>query len=175
MAVDRERFHREFLRHRAMLEDFLHALIPDLHDADDLFQDLGVVILGKTENLPAPEDFPRWARGVARNLVRRYWRSRGRRREHPWENLANMVDTAFAEAEIDGDTTATMRRALAVCISEVGADMRELLQLHYGAGWTIEAIARQHGKRPASLRVRFSRLRQRLQRCIQRRLVGGRA
>lgn len=172
--MDQERFHREFLQHQAMLQDFVHLLVPDVHDAEDLFQDLGVVILGKTTGLPRAEDFPRWARGVARNLVRHYWRQRGRRREQAWEDFAWLADRSFDEAPLAADLRSQQRQALAACIDRTAREDRRLLRQHYGQGQPLVTIARQYGSKAATLRVQLSRLRRRLLACIRQRLATAR-
>ena len=46
--------------------------MPNVHDAEDLFQDLAVVILSEEEGLPAPEDFGRRRRITKRRTADPY-------------------------------------------------------------------------------------------------------
>ncbi len=44
---ERERVTRLFLKHQPMLQEYIHGLLRDAHDAEDLFQEVGVEILHK--------------------------------------------------------------------------------------------------------------------------------
>jgi DNA-directed RNA polymerase specialized sigma24 family protein len=97
-AVERERATRLFLKHQQMLQEYIHGLVRHAHDAEDLFQEVGVEIMHKATVPADPEAFGAWSRGVARNMVLHYWRTQ-RRRQAASVHMLNLVDQAYEEAE----------------------------------------------------------------------------
>ena len=68
MAEDEELI-RRFTGIRASILGYLRILVGDPHLAEDLFQDISVVVLEKTSTFDRAKDFGAWVRGIARNVA----------------------------------------------------------------------------------------------------------
>jgi RNA polymerase sigma-70 factor (ECF subfamily) len=177
-----DRIRRLFLSQQFRLMDYLGGLVRHVHDAEDLFQEVSLVILGKEDDPTVPTDpatFAAWCRGVARNHVLHYWRSRGRSRVHLDERIAELADLAFTEAEAAEDDPVldpAHRLALGGCLEQIDGLGRDVLEARYVAGRTCEDIARDMGKAAGGIRMLLMRLRDRLRQCIETRVQaeGGR-
>lgn len=164
---------RLFLQHQRSLRSFVRAMIKDAEDADDLVQEVGVRVLSKDVPGVAAPDFPAWCRGVARNLVLHYWRSRQRRRETTSERYADIVARAYDEADADADAWSERRGALMTCLEQLGPPARELLVSRYVEHLTSDVIAARTNRSAVSVRKALMRIRESLLRCIQIRLGAG--
>jgi RNA polymerase sigma-70 factor (ECF subfamily) len=158
-----------FLRHQYMLMDYVHGLVRNAADAEDLFQETSIRILALFE-LPGPEkDFPAWCRGVARNLILHYWRDRRRERDM---QVLEAADLAYREADADAGEWEFRRLALADCVKALPPASREMLDQHYLKGWTSGEIGRRQKRTATSVRMWLSRVRRQLLDCIEGRLAG---
>ena len=75
MEVDQEVLVRLLLAQRAMLLGYIASLVRDAHLAEDVFQDVSLIVLKKHEELSDLSGFPAWSRKIARleamNALRR--------------------------------------------------------------------------------------------------------
>lgn len=166
---DRDQLHGLFLQHRQMLEAYVRALVGDPVDAEDVFQDIGMVVLRKNvEDLPVAERFPAWLRGIARNVVYKHYRSRRRRREELWDNFQRVVDQAFDEADSKAHDLEAERVALQSCLERLSGNGRSLLAARYTDAKPIDDLAKQRNKSAAAIRMLLMRLRKKLLLCLQR-------
>lgn len=154
-----------------MLEGYLRALVGRADAAEDLFQEVSLVVLNKAvDDLPDDDRFPAWLRGIGRNLAHKHFRTRKRRREEAWDELHDLIDQSFAEA--DGATWHDdERRALRRCLEQMPTRGRELLRQRYEEDCTPKDIAKRHGRTADAVRVALMRLRQSLRTCLQRAAV----
>jgi RNA polymerase sigma-70 factor (ECF subfamily) len=158
-----------FLQHQYMLMDYIHGLVRNSADAEDLFQEVSVRIL-ELPGLPVPErDFAAWCRGVARNLVLHYWRDRRRRCS---VRILEAADLAYSEADAGAGEWDSRRLALADCLKELPPASREMLDQRYLQGQTPSEIGKRRNRTAAAVRVWLYRLRRQLQHCIDGRVAG---
>jgi RNA polymerase sigma-70 factor, ECF subfamily len=176
MMTSTDRIRRLFLSQQFRLMDYIGSLVRQVHDAEDIFQEVSLVILGKEDDPTVPTDpaiFAAWCRGVARNHVLHYWRARGRRRIHLDERIAELAELAFTEAEGADDAPVldpAHRLALSTCLEHLDGTGRDVLEARYVAGRTCEDIAQDLGKAAGGVRMLLMRLRDRLRQCIETRV-----
>ena len=161
---------RQFLGNEAPLKEYILILVRDPHDADDVFQEVGVRVLGKTDAPSDPQRFAAWCRGIARNLVLHHWRSRRRGRAAYQERFMSAVETAYAEADAGGDDWGDHRIALADCVKKLPELSRKIVEMRYAEGVLSEEIARQLQRTAAAVRMALMRAREGLAECIEARL-----
>jgi len=134
--------------------------------ADDLLQQTCFVAAGKSR-LPDGEDCEAWLFGIARNLVRKHWRSeRARGRAVPLldaEHGAALVDALESgplPAEVlESDEAAT--RLLAAVTSLPAAEQR-LVFAFYFQGRSHAEIGNDTGVSPKGVETKLYRIRRRL-------------
>jgi RNA polymerase sigma-70 factor (ECF subfamily) len=164
---------RLFLRQREMLMSYIRALVRDLDDAEDLFQEVGVRVL-HLERLPCdPDRFAAWCRGVARNLVLHYWRSRRRSPVVADSRLLDAIDAAYSEADPRAEQLARRGAALAECVGQLPERQRRVLSLRYASRMTSEEIGALLIRSAAAVRQELARMRHQLLDCAERRLAKG--
>jgi RNA polymerase sigma-70 factor (ECF subfamily) len=164
--TDRDK-HDQFLRHyvenEAALSGFVRSLVYTQDDAREVMQDTAVVLWRKFEELDSPEDFRRWAFGVARFQALAFRRDRARDRHVFSEDLMAMLESEAAEA---GKQSGREENALQSCLKKLPKKQSELIQAAYAPGVRIDEMALAAGRTPMSLYKRLHRIRMALADCI---------
>jgi RNA polymerase sigma-70 factor (ECF subfamily) len=169
-SSDTERHHR-FLRlftaHEPALRAHVRRLVPSRADADDVMQEVSVVLWDKFDTFEEGGDFRAWAFGVARFEVLAWMRDRGRDRlVLDEEAVARIAE----EASADEPRLQRQREALEQCMQKVPAAQRGLLMLAYQEDASIQEVARQSGRSTAGFYQWLHRMRRLLLDCIRRSL-----
>jgi RNA polymerase sigma-70 factor (ECF subfamily) len=158
----------ELLRlHQSRLLAFLHSLVRDLDDAEDLFQQTTVILWKKFADYDRQRSFFSWAAGVARFEAANFLRSRSRQRLYFSDELNLLLIEAHQELPTDEDDR---REALAQCIEKLRQRDRQLLDECY-QGDEVHEVAARHGRSPQSVYNSLRRIRRSLFECVQRNLA----
>lgn len=149
---------------RSKIMAVIIAMVRDFDLAEDLFQQTVLEILRGAE-FDASRDFLPWASGVARNVVRRHWRSAAKQ---PTAGSQEWLDvlSRLAVEEQEEDVWQAERAALHVCLNKLPDKMRRLFLLRYGQNCKAEELARQSSFPLGSLRTTLARLRLKMRHCI---------
>jgi RNA polymerase sigma-70 factor, ECF subfamily len=167
---DRKREFADHLRgHQTRLFGYLHSLVRDLNDADDLFQQTTLVLWRKFDEFDPTRSFFAWACGIARFEVANFLRGRSRDRLYFTDELNLLLVEAqeeLADAELDD-----RRDALTKCIEKLRDRDRELLDACYASPTGIHDAAGRDGRSPQSVYNSLRRIRRALFECIHRTLA----
>lgn len=129
-------------------------------DAADLTADVMLVMWQKSESLPTGHNEARmWAFGIARNILKNYRRRLYRRHE--------LSERIRSESLISGDTKPVrddVWEALRL-LSEID---REIVQLVHWDGFSLAEVATMLGRKPATIRSRYSRAREKLKFALEK-------
>ncbi len=161
------RFLRAFTAHEATIRAHVRRLVPGRADADDVMQDISVVLWEKFDTLLAGADFRPWAFGVARYAVLAWLRDRGRDRLVLDEDVMTKI---AEETTADEPRLERQREALEHCIKKVPEDQRDLLMLAYQPDSRIQEVAQGSGRTVAGFYQWLHRMRRVLLDCIRRSL-----
>ena len=154
---------------QSRLFGYIHSLVRDLDDADDLFQQTTLILWNKFDDFDRARSFLSWACGVARLEVCNFLRSRGRQRLYFSDDLNLLL--AEAQEEMVHDETEERRGALARCVEKLRQRDRELLQECYAEEDGVQAAAGRHGRSPQSVYNSLRRIRRALFECVGRTLA----
>ena len=92
---------RKFLENRETILGFIFALTRDHAAAEEVFQEVALVILEEAGKEAAIGNFLAWAREVARRRARDYFRKKSKLQWEPLdEPLEEMVAQAFSENDV---------------------------------------------------------------------------
>lgn len=160
----------DFLRHRSQHLGFLRMLCRDDGLAEELFQDLAVIVLeGQERYDPHQGDLHAWIRGIARNLVRAHARQR-----RPVTPVDAAVEEAVArswddcdEAELDLRQERLAR--LRSCLERLGPATQDLIRRRYEDGESSQRIATASGRSIGAIDTALCRARAALLTCLGRR------
>jgi RNA polymerase sigma-70 factor, ECF subfamily len=159
----------EYLRrHQSQLFGYIHSLVRDLNDADDVFQQTTVVLWNKFSEFDRQRSFIAWACGVARLEVSTFLRSRSRRRLYFTDELNLLL--IQAQAQLTPSELEDRRAALVRCVQKLRERDRQLLDDCYG-DTGVNATAERQGRSTQSVHNSLRRIRRALFECIRRTLV----
>jgi RNA polymerase sigma-70 factor (ECF subfamily) len=159
----------EYLRQdQTRLFGYIHSLVRDLNDADDLYQQTTLILWKKFGAFDPQRSFFAWACGVARLEVANFLRARGRQRLYFSDDLNLLL--VEAQAEMTNEELADRRDALVRCIEKLRQRDRELLTECYGEDARVHQAASRRGRSPQSVYNSLRRIRRALFECIARTL-----
>lgn len=158
-----DQFLRLFVENEESLRGFVRSLVPTLEDAREVMQETAAVLWRKFDQLDSPEEFRRWAFGVARFEALAFRRDRARDRHVFSDELIAMLEDEAAEA---GEQSRREERALESCLEKLPKAQRELVEVAYAPGARIDQLARESGRTPMSLYKKLHRIRMALADCI---------
>lgn len=161
------RFLRSFTAHEPAIRAHVRRLVPGRADADDVMQDISVVLWEKFDSFLDGGDFRAWAFGVARYAVLGWLRDRGRDRLVLDEDVITKI---AEETTADEPRLERQREALEQCMKRVPADQRDLLMQAYQAESRIQEVAQGSGRSVAGFYQWLHRMRRLLLDCIRRAL-----
>jgi RNA polymerase sigma-70 factor (ECF subfamily) len=166
----RQEFLSAFLTHQAGIRAFVRPLVPDAHAADDIFQEIALVLWENFDRYEQDRPFLPWARGIAWNKVLKA-RAQANRLPSPFspEILEHLVTLMDAQ----DDRASDAQSALEQCLKQLPDSSRSMLTQRYAHELSLERIAEKLGKSPAAIHMTLSRLRKRLRECIETRLKSG--
>ena len=161
-------FSENLRRNQAQVHGYIHALLRDLNDADDVFQNVAMILWRKYGQFDPSRSFIAWACGVARLEVSNFLRVRGRSRLYLSDDLNLLL--VEAQAGLSPDEGEERRRALAACVGKLRERDRELLTRCYGEPSGVAASAERNGRSTQSIHNSLRRIRRSLFECIRRSL-----
>jgi RNA polymerase sigma-70 factor (ECF subfamily) len=160
----------EYLRQdHTRLYGYIHALVRDLNDADDVFQQTTLILWKKFAEFDRQRSFFAWACGIARLEVANFLRSRRRQRLYFSDDLNLLL--IEPQAALTNDELESRRDALPKCIEKLRERDRELLAECYGGPSEIHVAAGRRGRSTQSVYNSLRRIRRALFECIARTLA----
>jgi RNA polymerase sigma-70 factor (ECF subfamily) len=163
------RFTIDLERAQARLFGYIHSLVRNLDDADDLFQQTCLILWNKYEGFDRARSFFAWACGIARLEVSNFLRTRSRSRLYFSDDL-NLLLLEVHES-ITHDETVERREALSRCMEKLRLRDRRLLEECYGGPVSLSEVAERQGRSPQSVHNSLRRIRRALFECIHRTLA----
>lgn len=161
-------FLRSFTTHDAAIRAYVRRLVPSRADADDVMQEVSLVLWKKFDSFRDGADFRAWAFGVARFEVLGWLRDKGRDRLVLDEEVVTMLADETAE---DEPRLERQREALGACMEKVNPDQRELLMQAYQMESSIQEVALDSGRTVPGFYQWLHRMRRILLDCIRRTLA----
>ena len=162
---------RLLMEHRGTLFAFIFASVRDYDVAEEVLQDVSVVICENSESFELGTNFGAWAREIARRRILAYYRNTRRFPSPLSEEELRNLQSGFDAVD---DVTAKLRMAsLSKCLETLKPFAKRLIQLRYAGRFSLDEIGEQVDRRPESVRKALYRARQVLRECIERRLRRG--
>lgn len=163
-----EQFVRNLTNCQPSLYAYILSLLPNREDANDILQDVNLVMWRRSGEYELGTKFTAWAYKIARFKVLAHHRDHHRDR-HIFDDglFASLADQA--ERRADGGTAALLDD----CLDELPKPQRELVRERYTPGGSVKEIARRLGQSAAALSVTLSRIRKSLLDCVHRKMAQG--
>lgn len=163
--VDQTEFHRLFMQSQRRIFGYILTLLPRLTDAEEVFQQSCVIILGKAAQFAPGTDFVAWACQIAKFEVYNYRRRQQGERLHFDDALLDRIAACrlqksdLLEQELD---------ALRGCVEKLPPSDRHLIQEQYKRRITSRTLAAELGRPTNSVYKAIQRIRRRLRDCVEK-------
>ncbi len=162
------RFLRTFTANEPAIRAYVRRLVPARSDADDVMQDVSVVLWKKYAEFREDGDFRAWSFGVARFEALAWRRDKARDRLVLDEDVVAKLAEETAEAEPQLER---QRDALEDCMRKVTPAQRDLLMKAYQPDLQIQEVALKSGRTVPGFYQWLHRVRRMLLDCIRRSLA----
>jgi RNA polymerase sigma-70 factor (ECF subfamily) len=132
-------FLRLFVRHQQEIYAYILTLVPNVHDADDLFQDGMIVMWQKFDQFQIGTNFAAWGVQIMRFKILDYRRNLARSKQV-------LIEDSLFEILIDylptiQDDTAARIEALHKCLALLDDRARRIIKMRYERNISVEKIA----------------------------------
>jgi RNA polymerase sigma-70 factor, ECF subfamily len=147
---------------------YITANVFDLHEAEDLLQEVAEVAAEKFHTFDRTKSFTSWALGIARIRLLKYYRSQSRERQVLGELALTRLGEALEHVEAEAEDR---REALKDCLELVDGRRREVLELRYSGNLKAQEIAVKCGMTANAVFVMLHNIRKALFECVQKKLA----
>lgn len=159
-----------FVQYLPAVRGYILSMIPDFSQADDVVQEVFLVVTRKAGDFALGTSFPAWVKTIARFKALEAIRAgRGR-----YECLSEeALDALAAEREGFPESSDERLRLLAACMERLAPQARRSIELRYRNDHLPPEIARVMGCGVQSVNVTLSRARAFLRECVLRKMATG--
>lgn len=162
-----DQFLKLFLKHQTQIYGYIISLIPNVADAQDIFQESSTVMWKKFHTFEPGTNFVAWCIRIAHLDVLCYYRKH-KNRKVTFDS--NAIACIVNETERRSSDFNDRIDALEQCIDGLSVNCKYLIKLRYEKTVPVRDIATQLGKSVSSVYKVFARIHLQLQRCMHRRL-----
>jgi RNA polymerase sigma-70 factor (ECF subfamily) len=160
---------KNLLTYKRVLEGMLVAMVGDPTVAEDLYQEMDILMTRKRDSADEDCKFVAWGRQIAVNLVRDYRKklARGKVQILDDDVLESVAETFEAAAESEWDAR---REALRICADKLSEKDRILLRRRYEESVPVDQLAQELSLSRGAVDTSLYRLRKALHDCVEMRL-----
>ena len=157
-----------FMAHERRIYNFILALAGNYSDADDLLQEVAMVMLDKFDEFEQGSNFLAWAIQIARYKIISFRRKQNRRSILFSEKAINNIIAQYQKI-LERDEERIM--ALQSCLLKLSEEDRKLISMRYESDTTTKQVALEMGRSLKGIYQSMARIHRLLQNCIRRTLV----
>jgi len=154
-----------FVKHQLALRAFILSLEPNFTDAEDLLQEVFLVITRKANEFQEGTNFFAWGCTIARFKLMELLRRRAKS-----QALSEEVIEALCAVEPEHQFEDSRLAILQGCLEQLAPKARQMMYLRYYGEHSPAQIARLVSWTPNAVRVALSRARTVLQECLERKM-----
>lgn len=170
MPVEADEALQLLYRHKTRIVASIAATLGDIHAAEDVFQEVAVLVVRKAGEIDTVDAVPAWARGAARLIGYKVLRDRKRSHRQLDAGILDQLEDDWRRLE-EGGAAEHRLVALRACMARLPPDARRLIAERYEQGRSGEELARRLGKSLNAVYVAMSRIHRALAACVRRRIA----
>jgi RNA polymerase sigma-70 factor (ECF subfamily) len=155
--------------HQGRIFTFLYAHVLNMADAEDLYQQVALVLWEKFDQFVPGTDFGAWAIRVADLTIKNFLR--GKRRSKVFFSDEVMHRIGEYQASVSAQQVTARSEALQGCLQRLPQSDRSLVEQCYGSDAKIKDVADALGRSAGAIYTSLCRIRQALLTCIERKLA----
>ena len=157
---------RLLVSERSTITAYATSLVYDHDLAEEIYQDVVVVVLRKRDRVADVDDALAWVLGVTRVEALVAARKRSKRAQTFPEPILDLIDESWSERIRSREDQEARSEALRKCLRKLSARQMSILRLRYGDGLSGEKLAEALGIKLNTAYVTLSRIHKSLRDCI---------
>lgn len=165
---DEETFMDLVAEYAPAVRAYLAGRLYGYQDLEDLVQETFIAAYHAKHSLNDVKNLEAWLKGIARNKLKLYYRTKFRRQEMTL-NFQEFI-SASIEENFDDHQGIEERKILQKCIRKLPAKLRRLVTLRHLSGIRVKDLAEDEGCSESQVSVNLFRAREKLKECVQRNL-----
>lgn len=170
--LQREEFVQLLVKSQRRIFAFIHAMVPNTSDAEEVLQETSLVLWRKWDSYNRSRDFVNWALGIARIEVLRHLSERRRAGAIGFhDDLAEEIARLLVERASKPEEEHARMEALKKCLKTLRESDRKLIELRYHGNMTARRVAKSLERPESTVYQALARIRRHLFDCIQRRVA----
>ena len=169
-SEQRDAFVKLLQQHRSQLFGYIYALLHNLHDTEDVYQEACLILWSKFDKYQPGTNFVSWSCEIARLEVLNFLRKRGRSQSIFSVDL--QLELASLQSKVGDDGSHAYQEALSDCLKKLPNGDAQLVRQCYGAGQSFKQVAHSVGRSPKSVYDALGRIRRALLNCVKSALAG---
>jgi RNA polymerase sigma-70 factor (ECF subfamily) len=150
-------------RHERRLSVYVMALIANQSDAEDLLQEVKMVMWRSFDQFRQGTNFGAWSRKVALNQIMTFRKRQKRDLLYFSDELLEMIAADF---EQNNELLSRQQAMLEQCIEKLPHNHKSILRSRYHNSNSIESIADKAQRTPGAVYRLLSRIRSNLHQCV---------
>lgn len=162
-----EEVQKLFVRNMGPIRGIIIGMVADLSLAEDVLQEVFLVVIRKADDFDLGTNFMAWARAIARLKVMEFVRQKGKL---PCL-LGEEALEAIAAAPVEDEGWECRRKALADCLKSLPPQASRIMNLRYADGLHPHRIAELVSWGVGAVYVQLTRSRKLLRDCVRRKVV----
>ena len=147
---------------------FIYSLVQHHADAEDVYQQVTMILWEKFGTFELGTNFAAWSTVVAHNVARDFVRSRRRVAITFSDEVLDAIAAAYSAKRCWNSNDAS--DALASCLKKLSEKDRRLVDRCYSPNRDLEAIAKEESRTIGAIYQAICRIRKNLYACVQRTL-----
>lgn len=165
--MNEKKNHRLFLdlysKSQARLYSFILMLVPNNHDADEIFQETSSLLWEKFDQYQEGTNFGAWATAIAKFQVFEYFRKSKKSRQLLG---AEFVQKIADVADVKSGEVSERLQALKACLYKLDRISRSLLSLRYQQNISVKEMAQRKGVSTGVMYRKLTRIFNLLRECV---------
>lgn len=168
LGLDHDQFAVLWTKAQRLVAAYIASAVPRLHDAEDILQEVALVISQRRNDYDASLPFENWAVGIAKRQILKHFRESAGQKTALFDDA--LLEQFTQHYEAISDELKTRQQVLGACLQELKGRGREAIEQRYVGELTGEAIAARLGISHGSMRMLLHRVRESIRLCVERRL-----
>ncbi len=164
-ALNANQFLQHLMSHQREIYGFIYGMVPNPHDADDLFQETVTRMWAKFNTFDPDTDFSAWGITIARYTIMSARKRFALRKRIFSENLQDLLLQQAEQIFTGFDRRVD---ALKQCVNKLNDRDYELIRLRYEEEIPVKTIANKAGRSLQSVYKRMARIHNLLSNCVRR-------
>lgn len=155
---------RLLLKHRALFLAQIVSVVRDFHRAEDIYQDISVLVLDKAAELNDETHFRRWMHKAAKHKALSAVEKESRTSQLD-ASVLELLDAQWQQEQ--PAPLADVLESLRHCVQKLSPRSQRIVELRYGQGLTGQKLGDLVGQKVNSVYVTLSRIHQTLNKCVE--------